>query len=417
MDNSSSNIKTLPKNVIFGRESDPRKECGLGARENGADSTASICELVAPFRRVSRLSYGNSVTDNVLIHGDNLCALRSLQDGLAGKVRCVYIDPPYNNQERYRHYEDSCSHEEWLKKITLRLELLKPLLSENGSLWISIDDNEVHYLKVVVDRVFGRRNFVSTIVWQQRTSRENRRVFSYNHEYLLVYAVDPRKFKKDRNPLPASFEQLVRFKNPDSDPRGPWQSVSAHAQDGHAVPSQYYEIVAPNGKIHRVPEGRCWVYSEERMKREIEAGNIWFGKDGNGVPRIKSFKKGKKIGLTPETLWKADEVGTSDEAKKQLLRLFKDKPVFDTPKPERLLSRIIGIATNEGDIVLDAYLGSGTTTAVAHKMKRRYIGIEKGNHAVTHCATRLREVIEGDPTGISKTVEWQGGGGFSFYEI
>ena len=153
------------------------------------------------------------------------------------------------------------------------------------------------------------------------------------------------------------------------------------------------------------------------MKKEIKAGNIWFGKDGNGVPRIKSFKKGKRIGLTPETLWKADEVGTSDEAKKQLLRLFKDKQVFDTPKPERLLSRIIGIATDEGDIVLDAYLGSGTTAAVAHKMKRRYIGIEKGNHAVTHCATRLKGVIDGDPTGISKTVEWQGGGGFSFFEV
>ena len=169
----------------------------------------------------------------------------------------------------------------------------------------------MHYLKVATDQVFGRHNFVSTIVWQQRTTRENRKVFSNNHEYLLVYAVDPRQFKAFRNPLPGSSEQFVRYKNPDSDPRGPWQSISANVQDGHATPAQHYEVVAPNGRIHRAPEGRCWGYTKPKMQKEIAAGNIWFGKDGTGVPRIKRFLNGHSIGLTPETLWTADQVGTS----------------------------------------------------------------------------------------------------------
>ena len=373
--------------------------------------------IEAPFRRLARLSYGARVTDNALIHAENLCALQALQETFAGRVRCIYIDPPYNNQERYRHYLDSYGHEEWLRATTSRLELLKPLLCQNGSLWISIDDREAHYLKVATDQVFGRHNFVSTIVWQQRTTRENRKVFSNNHEYLLVYAVDPRQFKAFRNPLPGSSEQFVRYKNPDSDPRGPWQSISANVQDGHATPAQHYEVVAPNGRTHRAPEGRCWGYTKPKMQKEIAAGNIWFGKDGNGVPRIKRFLNGHRIGLTPETLWTADQVGTSDEAKKQLLYLFPDKPIFDTPKPERLLARVLEVATNEGDFVLDAYLGSGTTAAVAHKMNRRYVGIEQGDHAVTHCASRLRMVVDGDPTGISPTQGWGGGGGFSFYRI
>ena len=373
--------------------------------------------LGAPFRRLARLSYGATVKDNALIHAENMCALQSLQETFAGRVRCIYIDPPYNNQERYRHYLDNQGHEEWLRAITSRLELLRPLLCQNGSLWISIDDREMHYLKVAADQVLGRRNFVSTIVWQQRTTRENRKVFSNNHEYLLVYAIDPQQFKAFRNPLSSGAEQLARYKNPDSDPRGPWQSISANAQDGHSVPSQHYEIVAPNGSIHHPPDGRCWVYTKSKIQKEIAAGNLWFGKNGNGVPRIKRFLNGHRIGLTPETLWTADAVGTSDEAKKQLLQLFPDEPVFDTPKPERLLSRVIAIATDEDDLVLDVYLGSGTTAAVAHKMNRRYVGIEQGGQAVTHCASRLRMVVDGDPTGISPMQGWKGGGGFSFYKV
>lgn len=367
------------------------------------------------FRRIAKLSYGSTGTGNALIHAENLAALQALRDNLLNQVKCVYLDPPYNNQERYRHYVDTRSHTEWLHYVTERLAAIKPLLAPEGSIWMSIDDREVHYLKVAADSVFGRANFITTIVWQQRTSRENRKVFSNNHEYILVYAADPRKFRKSRNLLPPTQELLSRYRNPDDDPRGPWQSISAHVQDGHATNSQFYELTAPNGRTHRPPDGRCWVYTKEKMQREIEAGNVWFGKSGNGVPRLKRFLSMSNIGLTPETLWQADTVGTNDEAKKQLLGLFPDEPVFDTPKPEGLISQILQIASNTGDLVLDSYLGSGTTAAVAHKLGRRYIGIEQGDHAVTLCAARLQRVIDGDPTGISSRVGWTGGGGFDFY--
>ncbi len=366
--------------------------------------------------RIAHLSYGETSTGNVLIQGENLRVLRTLQDRYKNSVRCVYIDPPYNNQEQYLHYRDSRSHEVWLNMIVARLQVIKPLLSTDGSIWISIDDREMHYLKVAADKIFGRNNFVTTIVWQQRTTRENRKVFSNNHEYLLVYAINQDEFRATRNLLPASQALLSRYKNPDADPRGRWQSVSANAQAGHATASQFYDLVAPSGMVHRPPEGRCWIYTKEKMKREIAAGNIWFGKTGRGVPRIKRFLNCTKAGLTPETLWFAADVGTNDEAKKQLLNLFPCEPVFETPKPERLIRRVIEIATEPGDLVLDAFLGSGTTTAVAHKLNRKYIGIENGEHAVTYCAERLRKVVDGDPSGISNDVPWNGGGGFDFYK-
>ena len=367
------------------------------------------------FRRIARLSHGDPLSENALIQGENLDVLRRLRQQCASRVRCIYIDPPYNNQERYRHYRDSSSHAAWLDMMVERLIAMRPLLTPDGSIWISIDDHEIHYLKVAADEIFGRKNFVTTVVWQQRTTRENRKVFSNNHEYVLVYAADQRKFRAARNLLPAGPELLARYKNPDSDPRGPWQSISANVQDGHATASQFYDIVAPNGRVHCPPEGRCWIYTEEKMKREIAAGNVWFGKSGQGVPRIKRFLNSSNVGLTPETLWPATEVGTNDEAKKQLLKLFPDNAVFDTPKPEGLICRVLSIATAPGDLVLDAFLGSGTTAAVAHKMQRRYIGIECGEHAVTHCAARLRLVVDGDTTGVSNDVHWLGGGGFSFY--
>lgn len=371
----------------------------------------------AVFSRSASLSYGTARTSNVLIQGENLSILQALGARLSRKVKCIYIDPPYNNQERYRHYEDNRSHDSWLRMITRRLEALRPLLADDGSLWISIDDREVHYLKVAADEIFGRDNFVTTVIWQQRTTRENRKVFSNNHEYLLVYAANIRAFAAARNRVPSTGEHLSRYKNPDQDPRGPWQSVSVNVQDGHATPAQYYSLIAPNGKTHRPPEGRCWVYAEDKMHREIAAGNIWFGRDGNGVPRRKRFLSDHVSGLTPDTLWRADVAGTSDEAKKQLLQLFPDEPVFDTPKPERLLSRLLHIATNPGDLVLDAFLGSGTTAAVAHKMRRRYVGIEEGRQAISYCAARLRMVVDGDRTGISGDYGWKGGGGFAFYRL
>ncbi len=414
--NTTSRIGGLPvTSLVNGTTTD--LPCRPATRRNSTNGTSRTDgPTLQSFRRIARLSHGSSHTGNALIQGENLDVLRRLNDQCVGRVRCVYIDPPYNNQERYRHYRDSGSHTAWLDMMAERLNALKPLLSTDGSIWISIDDREVHYLKVAADDIFGRKNFVTTIVWQQRTTRENRKVFSNNHEYVLVYAADPRGFRAARNLLPAGPELLSRYKNPDSDPRGPWQSISANVQDGHATESQFYDLVAPSGRVHRPPEGRCWIYTHAKMKREIATGNVWFGKSGQGVPRIKRFLNSSQVGLTPETLWPATEVGTNDEAKKQLLKLFPDNSVFDTPKPEGLIGRILSIATEPGDLVLDAFLGSGTTAAVAHKMQRRYIGIERGEHAVTHCATRLRLVVDGDPTGISEEVRWRGGGGFSFYK-
>jgi adenine-specific DNA-methyltransferase len=291
---------------------------------------------------------------------------------------------------------------------------LAPLLRDDGSLWISIDDTEVHYLKVLVDRILGRDSFVTTVVWEHRTTRENRRVFSNNHEYVLVYAKDPERFKVTRNAASPSAEILARYKNPDNDPRGRWQSISLNAQAGHGTPTQFYELLAPNGRRHRPPKGRCWIYTEERMRRAIAEGDVWFGRDGNGVPRLKRFLTAAPLGMTPSTLWSSSFAGTTALAKRQMLKLFPHERLFDTPKPEELLARILEIATHPGDLVLDAYLGSGTTAAVAHKMRRRWIGIESGEHAVTHCAERLRQVVAGESGGISRRAGWTGGGGFCF---
>ena len=362
-------------------------------------------------------SRGIEDCDNILVQGDNKAVLPELRSLFEDQIKCIYIDPPYNNGERYHYYDDKALHDSWLQEISGVLRMLRPLLAEDGSIWISIDDREMAYLKIQADNIFGRANFVATIIWQQRKSRENRAVFSCNHEYILVYAKNLKQFKKARNRLPvdASFVSK-KYKNPDNDPRGPWQSVSANVQAGHGVASQFYTILSPSGKSFVPPKGRCWIYNEERMKREIAEGNIWFGKAGKNAPRVKKFLADADIGLTPETIWPADEVGTSDDAKKQLKVLFPDEDhVFETPKPETLLKRIIEIASNKGDYVLDCFLGSGTTIATAHKMSRRYIGIEVGDQISRLVVKRMKSVIEGENTGISKSVHWKGGGAFSFY--
>ena len=364
-------------------------------------------------------STGDEECQNILIHGDNKDVLSELWPEFANRIRCIYIDPPYNNGETYHYYDDNNTQGDWLRNIRRVLNLLKPLLSKDGSIWISIDDSEMAYLRVEADRIFGRENFAGTIIWQQRKSRENRAVFSCNHEYILVYAKDIKEFKKKRNLLPVDEDFInSKYKNPDNDPRGPWQSVTANVQSGHAVPSQFYTVVSPTGVRHDPPKGRCWIYNEERMKREIAEGNIWFGKDGSNTPRVKKFLHDAKIGLTPETIWLADEVGTSDSAKKQLMTLFPDKEnIFETPKPEELLKRIIEIASDEGDYILDCYIGSGTTIATAHKLSRHYIGIEIGDQMSELVVKRMNKVIEGENSGISELVGWQGGGDFVFYNF
>jgi len=350
-----------------------------------------------------------------IIQGENIEVLDCLLSDYSKKVRCIYIDPPYNNGESYTHYDDTV-HDQWLTDITKRLEKLHKLLASNGSIWISIDDGEMHYLKVAVDSIFGRNNFITTIIWQQRTTRENRKVFSNNHEYILVYAKDKKTFSKSINKLPASQEMIDRYKNPDNDPRGPWQSISLNVQAGHAVKSQFYEITSPNGKRHSPPNGRCWAYNKTKVTALIKEGRIWFGRDGTGVPRLKKYLLESTLYMTPETLWLGDDVGTNKEAKKHLLKLFPNREVFDTPKPERLMQRIFEISTNPGDLILDAYVGSGASIAVAHKMKRQYIGIDRGDHIVNYTLERQKLAITGKDFGVYTRKSGKSEG-FEFFKL
>jgi len=373
----------------------------------------------APYRlleEVPELSYGDGDTGNMLIQGDNLDALKALLPYYAGRVKCIYIDPPYNTRSAFEHYDDNLEHSQWLAMIYPRLELLRSLLSEYGSIWVSIDDNECHYLKVIMDDVFGRSGFVASNVWQKRYSRENREAIGDVHEYILVYAKRPDLFKKLRNLVPITEQQAKVYRNPNNDPRGRWRSVPMTAQEGHATPEQFYEIVTPSGKVHRPPEGRCWGIAKATYERLLLEGRIYFGKSGDSQPNIIRYLS-EVPGMAPWTWWPSDEVGHTDESKKEIHALFGKIAAFDNPKPERLLQRILHIATKPSDLVLDSFLGSGTTAAVAHKMGRRYIGIEMGDHAETHCAPRLGKVIDGEQGGISEAIGWKGGGSFRFYRL
>ncbi|TET32862.1 MAG: site-specific DNA-methyltransferase [Planctomycetota bacterium] len=361
----------------------------------------------------------NDIFDNRLIFGDNLLALKALEQEFTGKVKCIYIDPPYNTGSAFEHYDDGVEHSLWLSLVRDRLEILRKLLTKDGSLWVSIDDVEYAYLRVLLDEVFGRANFATTIIWEKRKTRENRRVFSFKHDYVVVYAKNRRIFEGTRNALPMSESVRARYRNPDNDPRGSWQSISALAQAGHGTASQFYTLTAPNGKEHELPEGNCWRYTQQRMTEAINDGRIWFGKTGNNAPRIKKYlSESGDSGLTPETIWYADEVGTTDTAKKHSLQLFEGGTVFDTPKSEELLQRILQIATNSNDIVLDSFAGSGTTGAVTHKMGRRWIMVELEETCHTHIIPRIKKVIDGkDEGGITKAVNWKGGGGFRYYRL
>jgi adenine-specific DNA-methyltransferase len=363
-------------------------------------------------------SFGDPKSDNMLIHGDNLLALKALEQNFSGKIKCIYIDPPYNTGSAFEHYDDGIGHSLWLSLIKPRLDILWRLLdSKEGSLWISIDDNEMPYLRIILDEICGRDKFIASNVWQKRYSRENREAIGDVHEYVLVYAKDRAKFKEIRNKIPLTEAQAKVYTNPNNDPKGRWRTIPITAQAGHATPSQFYAIVSPSGKKFFPSEGRCWGISEATFKTLQKEGRIYFGKNGDSQPNTIRYLS-EVEGMTPWTWWNHEEVGHTDEAKKEQHSIFGKVNSFETPKPERLIERIINIATNEGDIVLDSFLGSGTTAAVAHKMKRRWIGIELGEHAVTHCLPRLQQVVSGkDKGGITEAVNWKGGGGFKFYTL
>jgi adenine-specific DNA-methyltransferase len=354
----------------------------------------------------------------MLIQGDNLEALKALLPFYAGRVKCIFIDPPYNTRSAFEHYDDNLEHTQWLGMMYPRLELLRDFLAEDGSIWVTIDDNEAHYLKVIMDEVFGRANFVANIIWQKSHTRENRTDVSTIHDNVLLFANNRELWKEIRNPLPASESQLGRYENPDNDPRGNWASLPAHAKaEKGRRREQFFTVTTPSGRKVDPPNGRCWLYTEPRFMEMIADNRIWFGADGSNVPRVKKFSTEVQTGLVPSTIWLHTEVGTNGNAKAEITGLFPDSVPFSTPKPEALISRALHVSSNVGDLVLDSFLGSGTTAAVAHKMGRRYIGIEMGEHAKTHCVPRLRKVVDGEQGGISEAVGWHGGGGFRFYRL
>lgn len=351
--------------------------------------------------------------DNILVKGDNLLALKALEAKYAGSIRCIFIDPPYNTGSAFDYYDDGVEHSLWLSLMRERLQCLRRLLHPEGSIWITIDDNEAHYLKVLCDEVFDRRNFVANVVWQKRTSRENRAAFGSAHDHILVYAQMPAvEWKNYRNTFPAKGEG---FANPDSDPKGEWRPIPFTAQGFRQ--NQMYPITTPSGRVVSPPRGRCWGATEDSFKRYIDEGRVYFGRRGDSQPTIKKYR-GEESGLVPMTWWPAEEFGDNTQAKREILALFEDETPFDTPKPERLLQQILTIATNPGDLVLDSFAGSGTTGAVAHKMGRRWIMVELGDHCETHIVPRLNKVIDGeDPGGITEAVGWKGGGGYRYFKL
>jgi adenine-specific DNA-methyltransferase len=365
---------------------------------------------------------------NLIIEGDNFDALRHLRMAFAGQVKCIYIDPPYNTgnrdfvyNDRFVDKEDSWRHSKWCEFMFQRLMIARDLLTPDGAIVVSIDDNEAFSLGLLMNRVFGERAHVATCIWQKRYSRENREAIGDAHEYLLVYSPNPERFKTVRGRIPLIDKQLSLYKNPNSDARGPWQSVSLTAQGFR--PNQMYEIIAPNGRRHSPPEGTCWKLVESEFKKLLKENRIWFGKDGKGVPRRMYFLS-EAEGLVPWTWWPHEEVGHTDEARNEVREFFGTQTAFDTPKPVRLIERVLQICCGPNDLVLDFFAGSGTTAHAVHKLnaedggKRRAILVSSTeatedtpdkNLCRDVCATRVRRVIEGYTPAGGESVAGLGG--------
>lgn len=392
----------------IGKENRPRLEPRILLE----DPERSYC---AP-HRVSE----EDLFDNRLIFGDNLLALKALEQEFTGKVKCIFIDPPYNTGSAFEHYDDGIEHSLWLSLMRDRLELLKSLLTEDGSLWITIDDNEAHYLKVLCDEIFGRSNFVANVVWQKKYAPANDSLWlSDSHDHVLVYAKNKSIWRPYR--LGRTEEQDSLYKNPDNDPRGPWMSDNyTCAKSADERPNLFYKIINPNTKEEIWPKRtRVWAFEHSTHLRHLSENLIYWGKDGtNSTPRLKKFLSSLRSGgRVSDTVWLHEEVGHTQDAKREQHAIALHDP-FSTPKPERLLLKIISLATLPGDLVLDSFAGSGTTGAVAHKLGRRWILIELGEHCHTHIIPRLKKVIDGaDPGGITEAAGWKGGGGFRYYRV
>jgi adenine-specific DNA-methyltransferase len=364
--------------------------------------------------------------DNKLIFGDNLLALRALEQEFAGKVKCIYIDPPYNTGSAFAQYDDGVEHSVWLSLMRDRIEILRRLLTEDGSLWVQLDDNEVHYCRVLMDEIFGRQNFVANVIWNKSYAvRSNAQFFSTAHEHVLVYCKERQRFNP--NKFGRTAKQEARYDNPDNDPRGIWQSVTMtislvggargrqFAKTGQS--ENIFEVSSPSGKKFLPPPNRCWSRNPKGFAALDAERRIWWGANGDRAPRLKQFLLEAEDGILPTTLWaNGEEYGLNQQGIREIRSL--GIPDFPTPKPEQLISKVLELGSNPGDLVLDSFAGSGTTGAVAHKMRRRWIMVELGDHCDTHIIPRMKKVVDGtDSGGISEAVGWKGGGGFRYYHL
>ncbi len=352
------------------------------------------------------------IKDNLIIKGNNLIALHSIKHQFRGKVKLIYIDPPYNTGNDSFNYNDHFNHSTWLVFMKNRLEVAKELLRDDGVIFVQCDDNEQAYLKVLMDEVFGRENFVANFIWNHRKSSQNDIDVSLSHNYTFTFSKNRDFFKLNSLKIDHS-----KFSNIDNDPRGDWIADPFDAPN--IRPNLTYKIVNPNtGQEFLPPQGRCWRMTEEKFEEALKDNRIVFGKAGKSKPQLKRLKFEAELkGTNPFTIWDGNEVGTSTEGTKEIIKLMGRKGVFATPKPERLLERIIKLATQPNDIVLDFHLGSGTTAAVAHKMGRQYIGIEQMDYIEQIAVERLKKVIDGEQGGVSESVEWRGGGEFIYLEL
>ncbi|MFE9428903.1 site-specific DNA-methyltransferase [Kitasatospora sp. NPDC006697] len=362
-----------------------------------------------------------TASDNLLIHGDSNDALRALTrvpeyaEQYRGKVKLVYIDPPFNTGQAFQHYDDALEHSVWLTMMRDRLLLIRELLAPGGSVWVHLDDAEMAYCRVLMDEIFGRGNFVGTVVWQKIHARNNSaQHFSAVHDYLLVYARSKSDLVLNRIDRTELSDQ--EFWNPDNDPRGPWRRSDLTAS--HAYEDGRYEVVGPHGDVFSPRGNRWWSCSRETFETLRADDRLWWGKTGRTFPFRKRFQS-ELGGLVPTTFWTHDEVGDNRQAKGEVTRLFDRSRIFSTPKPEALLKRVIQIATEPDDIVVDVFAGSGTTAAVAHKMGRRWVTAEiSGETVETFTRPRLEKVVCGDDLGgVTKAVAWGGGGGFRSMEV
>ncbi|WP_295396772.1 site-specific DNA-methyltransferase [uncultured Thiodictyon sp.] len=400
------------------RERDRRPRFGLSWERDLIDHDRSVNGDFVALDLVPELSQGTPPFGNLVIEGDNFDALRSLRMTHAGRVKCIYIDPPYNTgnrdfiyNDRFIDREDSFRHSKWLEFMYRRLELARELLAEDGSIWVSIDENEIFHLGMLMDQVFGEGNRIATCIWQKAYAPKNSALhFSGDHEYLLVYALNGERWRP--NPMPRTAAQDKSYKNVDNDPRGIWKSSDLSARNPYSLGT--YPITCPSGRlIPGPPSGRYWVVSEQKFK-ELDADNrIWWGKDGNNVPAFKRFLSDVKDGVVPQTLWKYEEVGHTQDAKKELLDIlqFEDSAaVFSTPKPLRLLDRVLHIASKSDDLILDFFAGSGTTAQAVLKLNaedggnRRFILVSNTEATADEpdknlcrdvCAERVRRVMTG----------------------